>query len=207
MYDKRHTNTSNTLYNLTTEIKLLREIYLEPGIHKRKLSKKLRVGMPSIDYALKKVKPLLKEKKEGKNLKYFLKYNSKIISFLYQIEYSRLYSLPNNIRFAVFDLLKELKNKPLLTIIFGSYAKGTFTKTSDLDILLVYQKPEANDIENTAKKISMRFNINIEPVYLDFKTFRESFFNSTKKFFTNLKKEKIIITGIEWWVNLKNEEA
>ena len=100
-----------------------------------------------------------------------------------------------------------MKVKPLLAIIFGSYTRGDYTKDSDIDIMLVCQKIDRKDIENTAKKISMRHDIDIGPVYLDYDTFKESFYSSNKKFFINLKKEKILIAGIEWWVELKNEET
>ena len=162
----------NITNHLASELTVLREIYLEPGIHKRKLARNLKLGMPSIDYALKKIMHFLEEKKEGKNLKYFLKYNIDIVPFLYRVEYSRMYCLPKKIRCAVFDFLRDLREKPLLAIIFGSYAKGGYTKNSDLDIMLVYQKVDKKDIENTAKKISMRFGIDIEPVYLDYETFK-----------------------------------
>ena len=194
-------------YNLTSELRILGEIYLKPGIHKRKLARDLNLSMPSIDYALKKIMYFLEEKKEGKNLKYFLKYNMNLVPLICQIEYSRLYALPKKATFALFDFLKELKVKPLLAIIFGSYARGDYTKDSDVDIMLVCQKIDRKDIENTAKKISMRHDIDIGPVYLDYDTFKESFYSSNKKFFINLKKEKILIAGIEWWVELKNEET
>lgn len=193
-------------YKLTSELRILKLIYLEPGIHKRKLARDVSLGMPSIDYALKKIMYLLEERKEGKNLKYFLKYNMNLVPFIYQIEYSRLYALPKKARFAVFDFLKELKIKPVLAIIFGSYARGDYTKDSDLDIMLVCQKPDRKDIENTAKKVGMRFGIDIEPIYLDYETFKKSFYSSNKRFFINLKKEKILVAGIEWWMELKNEE-
>ena len=38
-----------------TEIRILEQIYLNPGIHKRELSKQLKLGMPSIDYGLQKI--------------------------------------------------------------------------------------------------------------------------------------------------------
>jgi len=53
----------------------------------------------------------------------------------------------------------------------------------------------------------MRMNVEINPVYLDYKIFRDSFHNNTKEFFKNLKENHIILTEIEWWRQLKNEEA
>lgn len=196
------------MYDNKTDTKLLKEVYLMPGIHKRELSKRMGIGMPSVDFNINKVRKLLIEKREGKHIKYFIDYSKNgIVPCLYQVEQIRIAELPKKMQFAVFDLMKELGDKPLMTIIFGSYARGNYTKDSDLDVLLVYQNlANTKDIENTAKRVGMRHGVEISPVYLDFSAFRESFHNSTKEFFVNLKKDKIIMSGIEWWVGLKNEE-
>lgn len=192
-----------------TELKILEQVYLKPGTHKRELSKQLKLGMPSIDYALKKIEGLLKKEKSGNQIKYFLNYSKEALTpMLYLVEYLRLSRLDSKIRLSIADFLKELKEKPLITIIFGSYAKDDYTKDSDIDILLIFQKIEKEkQIEETANKISMRTDVIINPVYLDYHSFKESFHDSTKEFFKNLKKDKIILTGIEWWRQLENEEA
>ena len=74
--------------------------------------------------------------------------------------------------------------------------------------LLVFQIIEdTKKIENTAKKISMKTNTQLNPVYLGYKEFKETFHNSIKDFFKKLKKDKIILIGIEWWRQLIDEEA
>jgi len=192
-----------------TELRILEQVYLKPGIHKRELSKQLKLGMPSIDFGIKKIDKLLKKQKSGNQINYFLDYSKKALTpMLNNVEFSRFNKLPAKIKLAVNDFLKELKEKPIIAVIFGSYAKGNYTKTSDIDILLVFQKLEnEKQIENIAKKISMRTNTKINSVYLDYDVFKESFHNLTKDFFKNLKKEKIILTGIDWWRMLKDEEA
>lgn len=192
-----------------TEIRILKRIYLTPGIHKRELSKQLKIGMPSVDYALKKIDKLIKKKKSGNQINYFLNYSSEaIVPALYAVEYSRLEELPLKVKSAVSSFLKELNQKPVIAAIFGSYARNDYTKDSDIDIFLVFQEiKNSKNIENTAKKISMRTNAEINPVYLDYNSFKESFHNSTKEFFKNLRETKILLTGIEWWRQLKDEEA
>lgn len=192
-----------------TELKVLKQIYLSPGIHKREISKRIKLGMPSIDYAIKKIEQLLKKQKSGNQIKYFIDYSKEIlIPMWYAIEYSRFNELPTKTKLSVKEFLEELREKPLIVAIFGSYAKGNYIKESDIDILLVFQNIKNEEhIENAAKKVGMRINTTINPVYLDYNSFRESFHNSTKEFFKNIKKDKIIITGIEWWRQLKNEEA
>ena len=192
-----------------TEIRILERIYINPGIHKRELSKQLKLGMPSIDYGLKKINKLIKQKKSGNQINYFLDYSKEeLVPFLNTVEHSRFERLPAKVRFSVNDLLKELKDKPVIALIFGSYANSTYTKSSDIDILLIFQKIEdSKEIENGAKKISMKTNTQLNPVYLSYKEFRESFHNPTKGFFKKLKKDKIILIGIEWWRQLEDEEA
>ncbi|MBU2638869.1 MAG: nucleotidyltransferase domain-containing protein [Nanoarchaeota archaeon] len=192
-----------------TEIRILKQVYRNPGIHKRELSKQLKISMPSVDYALKKISKLLKMQKAGNQIRYFIDYSKEALTpMLYAVEYSRLEGLPAKARIAIIDFLRELEEKPVIAVIFGSYARGDYTKDSDIDILLVFQKIEnAKGIENTANRISMRTITKISPVYLDYASFKESFHNSTKEFYKNLKKGKIILTGIEWWRQMEHEEA
>ena len=114
--------------------------------------------------------------------------------------------LPKYVQDAVFDFLKILKDKPILTLIFGSYAVGDYTKQSDLDVLLVFHKLE-EDVEKKAKIISGRYNVKLEPVYLSWQEFSKKFFDEKDKFMKQIKDNKILINGIEWWVLLENEAA
>ena len=192
-----------------TELRILEQIYLNPGIHKRELSKQLKLGMPSIDYGLKKISMLIKQKKSGNQINYFLDYAQEMLSLaLGAVEYSRFEKLPAKVKLSVNDFLKELKDKPLVAVIFGSYASGTYTKSSDVDILLVFQEvKDSKQIESTAKKIGMKTNTQLNSIYLSYGEFKESFHNPTKEFFKKLKKDKIILIGIEWWRQLIYEET
>ena len=53
----------------------------------------------------------------------------------------------------------------------------------------------------------MKTNTQLNPVYLNYKNFRKSFHNPTKEVFQKLKKDKIILIGVEWWRQLTDEEA
>lgn len=196
------------MYNIT-ELKIIEQVYLKPGIHKRELAKQIGLGMPSIDYSLKKIDRVIKMYRSGNQIKYLLNYSEEaLVPLLYAVEFLRFERLPMKIKISAREFIEELREKPLLAIIFGSYAKGNYHKESDIDILLVFQQiRNGNDIENTANKIGMRTNTKISPVYLDYASFRESFHNSTKEFFKNLKENKIILIGIEYWRQLKNEES
>src|SRR3989344_8678354 len=96
-----------------TEIRILEQIYLNPGIHKRELSKQLKLGMPSIDYGLQKISKLIKPKKSGNQINYFLDYSKEELTpSLNIVEHSRFWRLPAKVRSSVNNFLKELEDKP-----------------------------------------------------------------------------------------------
>jgi predicted nucleotidyltransferase len=192
------------MYNNTT-LKILKEIYTSPGIHKRGLSRKLKLTMPSVTNSINKIKKIIKEEKSGNQIKYYLDFSKDLLTpMLYLVEYNRFMELPSNIKISIKDFLKELDEKPILAFIFGSYARGDYTKDSDIDIFLVYQKTKGIDVENKANQISMRTNTKISPVYLDYDNFKESFCNQSKDFFKNIRKNKLLLIGIEYWRLLEN---
>lgn len=196
------------MYDNTT-LRITEGIYLNPAIHKRELSRKLKLTMPSIDNSLKKIKDIVKMEKKGNQFQYFLDYSKdNLTPVLYSIENLRFSKLPAKIRIAIKDFLQELEEKPIISAVFGSYARGDYNENSDIDVLLVFQRlGNPKDIENTAKKINMRTNAKISPVYLNYKEFKESFHNSSKDFFKKIKKDALLINGMEYWRQLKNEEA
>lgn len=192
-----------------TEIRIMEQVYRNPGIHERELSKKLGLGMPSIKYGLSKLGGIIKKQKSGNMIKLFLNYSGiKIVPMLYMVEYARIERLPAKIQLAVADFLKELPLKPVIALIFGSYARGDYKGDSDIDILLVYEHlTDTKKIENTANKINMRMNAKLNPVYLNYKDFSKSFHDATKTFFKNVRKDKLIIYGVELWRQLEDEET
>ena len=105
--------------------------------------------------------------------------------------------MPVKVQNSFGDFLDEIEDKPLIALIFGSYAKKNYTKESDIDILLVFQK-----IENTAKRISMRTNTKINPVYIEYKNFKDNFLNKEHNFSKEIRNKVIVMLGIENYYQL-----
>ena len=194
---------------MNTELEILRLIYLNEGIHVREISRQLKIGMPSVKYALDKLisKKLVLNKKDARNLKFYLNFkNNLLISYLYQIEYDRISKLPKLVQDSLFDLIKILEKKPILVIIFGSYANESYSNESDLDLLFVFNETD-DEVEKKSEIIGNRYNLNIQPIYLNFNEFNKNFFNEKDKFMKQIKENKIIMIGIELWVMMENERA
>ncbi len=175
------------------------------GIHLRGLSRMLKTGLPNVTrYAnILETENVIKKEKEANLVILKLKKSQRTVAYLKRINTERFLSLPKKIQIAISDFLDELDLKPLITIIFGSYAKGNYIKESDIDILLVFQELEnEKQIENTAKRISMRTNTTINPIYLNYKNFEKNFLSRDHDFSKEIRQEVIIMSGVELYYSL-----
>lgn len=177
------------------------------GIHLRELSRLLDTGFPNaVRYAnLLEKEGVVKKEKEANIIKLKLMEGTKTISYLKQVNSEKFLELPKKIQTAVTDFLLELKEKPLIALIFGSYAKKSYTPQSDIDILLVYQKVQnEKSIENTSKRISMRSNVKLSPIYVGYTNFEKNFLDKNHDFSKEIRQDAIVILGTEyffplWW--------
>ncbi len=175
------------------------------GVHLRELSRLLKTGLPNVTryVGILERESVIKKQKDANLLKLKLKESQKTIAYLKQVSTERFLALPKKIQITITDFLNILEIKPLITIIFGSYAKGNYTKESDIDILLVFQKVEnEQQIENTAKRIGMRTNTTISSVYLNYKNFEKNFLNKEHDFSKEIRQKVIILSGVELYYSL-----
>jgi predicted nucleotidyltransferase len=109
----------------------------------------------------------------------------------------RFYSKSKNIARLIkkyTDTIIELSNKRIqLVILFGSVARGEWTKGSDIDILAVTSDKENNiiDILNKAKTDASPL-LEIRPISTTTKKFIEGFKAKTE-FYDNLWKDRIVL--------------
>lgn len=136
-------------------LKLLKE-----SSHLRELGKELRIPHSTLSRKLNILRKnnVLDYKQEGKNKKYFLKKNIMMKKAVMMAEHYKLLKLLSKypqLEPLFQEILKKSSAKKI--IIFGSYAKGTETKTSDLDIYLETKNiEEKKTIEEINHKISVK---------------------------------------------------
>lgn len=143
---------------------------------------------------LQKSKLIISTKKIGNT---FYKVNSKnpqIYSIISFFDYKRFNDLPPERKRAVNEFLDRLRVKPLTALIFGSTAKETFRKDSDIDLLLVYNKKEAGesklkeDIEATTGTKIQTFTISLD-------YFKEQILKRKDKVIIHAIKTGFVISG------------
>lgn len=133
-------------YNINqTTLKIL-GLYLDDykkSLHLREISRKTKIDVKAIQLQLKKLEKInvLSSIIRGRNKDYRLNLNNvttKYYLVMAEIFVSIIYLKKN---FMIKKIVGEIENKihdPL--ILFGSFAKGTYTKESDVDVFIISDK-------------------------------------------------------------------
>src|SRR3989344_8064527 len=98
---------------------------------------------------------------------------------------------------AIYDRLREI-NKQVIILLFGSHAKGTATKHSDIDLLLICD-------EEHFKKVQDVINISPQEIHLTPVTYESFVRMATSKEFSvvsEVLKKNFILIGIEEYYRL-----
>ena len=133
-------------------------------------------------------------KKIGNTFYRINKKNPEIYAIFSFFDYKRFNELPSERKRAIIEFLDKLKMKPLIVLIFGSTAKGTFGKESDIDILLIYNKKESKNYKLN-KDIEAVTGIRIQTFIIDFNYFKEQVLKQEDKVIAHAVKTGFIISG------------
>jgi len=92
---------------------------------------------------------------------------------------------------------------PISIVLFGSYAKGTATKESDIDILLISKTKIDKKIDNIVNKIIKemyaKYGKEINVILMSIKDFKKQ---KDKDVIKEIIKDHCILYGVEKFVNL-----
>ncbi|MFT4308886.1 MAG: nucleotidyltransferase domain-containing protein [Candidatus Woesearchaeota archaeon] len=205
------TNINDTIIvsidtKMETKLRIINRIDRKSGgVHIRQLA---REANTSYNNAVRNIRILEKENivrriKDANLIKISLKDNPMTIAYLKKVHTEKYYNLPRRAILAVNELIKEIIPKPLICLIFGSYARGDYHKDSDIDLLLVFQNVQSSiNIERLAKAIGMRNNIVISPIYMNYKEYSTNFLNVEHDFSKEIRNDTIIVLGLEHYYEL-----
>lgn len=143
---------------------------------------------------LQKLGLILSTKKIGNT---FHKVNAKnplIYAIFSYFDYKRLNELPFERKRAINEFLDKVQTRPLIAVIFGSTAKGTSGKESDIDILLIYNKEELED-SKLRRDIEAVTGVKIQTFIIDFDYFEEQIIKEEDRVITHAIKTGFPVTG------------
>jgi len=141
----------------------------------------------------------LKEKKVGKtNVYEFIKDELTYQVFVHYITKKRLKFKEKHYLLykRIYEFLNELQLEDFgIAIIFGSFAKGTETKNSDVDILCVTNKKNVRKIIQTFKT---KYNLNIQVVVVKISDFKNMKIDNPV-FWNDLIDYGILLDGLDYF--------
>jgi predicted nucleotidyltransferase/DNA-binding transcriptional ArsR family regulator len=178
--------------------KILKVFYLNRNtpLHLREISRRIKLDQSALTRHLNKLtsERILKFTEEG-NLKKFYIHKKQVKLIFPLFDEEKLEALPLLRKNAILFYLKQLNEKPVFSIVFGSSAKGSFREDSDVDIISVFNK-KTNTI-NARKYSESQTGIHISEFQLTYKEFIKEL---------KMKENHVIQAGIETGFPVSNNK-
>ena len=142
-------------------------------------------------------KKIVLEKQKGKTLVYSLDTNT---PYAYSLGFNR-YMLQREVDFirkhrTIYKAIQEVENQPFSwsVILFGSYSKGTETKRSDIDLIIICIPGKEKEVESFIKSLKHKYGVNFSPIVLPLHEF-PNIKKDNPELWTDLKSYGIVFKG------------
>lgn len=150
---------------------------------------------------------LLRHKREGNVHLYSLELkNKRVVKELENIEFERTQKFTASIDKKIGLVLNEFleqsqKNLSVwCVLLFGSTARKSETKKSDVDVFVVAEEGDEAEIKRICNTISMKYGLHLSLVVVSLDEFRKMLIERNE-FTNNLISERIILYGFEFYFN------
>ncbi len=164
-----------------------------------KLSKELRMDYKNVYSIVKRLEKesLIKLESFGQSNR--VKLISQIHPLIFEAEYNRRKELlkDKNIVVMLNDFKNALKSKCYILLIFGSYAKKTQTKNSDIDLMFIVPDGKEELFEKDVHRIAISLPLPIHPLVFSEKQFLEMVDAKESNVVQEALKNNIILYNIE----------
>ncbi len=121
----------------------------------------------------------------------------------YTIEELEVIDMPNNVQKIINDFLKKVEtvlgNRLRKIILYGSYARGDYNKSSDIDIMILtdFNNVEIEQYRNTISDIAFDIELEtgfiISPLIKNIEKYNDRI--DVIPFYMNVNKEGVILHG------------
>ncbi|MEA3329512.1 MAG: nucleotidyltransferase domain-containing protein [Nanoarchaeota archaeon] len=184
------------------KIEILNIIYEKHETYLSEIARELKLHPYSVQKTLLKLKPFLKEKKAGKTNLVLIDKSQKKKNLLIELIEDYKSKTKNK---TVNSIIKHIENlfsdeNIVCSVLFGSYARLSFTKDSDVDLLLIVKKVD-KDINNKISQLSSIIGKEVNPLIFTKTGFKEIIKNKEVTILSLRKpQQRIIISGIDYFV-------
>jgi predicted nucleotidyltransferase len=131
-----------------------------------------------------------------------IKLIQKINPIIYQSEFERRNKILKNKNILVMlnNFKKEISTNFFSILLFGSYAKGTQSKKSDIDLIFIF--PNEDMYEEEVIKISQIMPLNLHTLVFSEKQFLEMMHSQESNVIKEALEYNVILYGIEYYYEL-----
>lgn len=139
--------------------------------HLREIGRQTGMHEPSVSRFLKHLEKqgLLKSEMDGNQKKFSIINSKKTYLIFEHFDIERFEKLTSLRKKAINLYLDKLSQQPIFAILFGSTAKETYTKSSDIDILLVTNKKVST--KEAKKEVNSQTALKISTFQIEYKDF------------------------------------
>ncbi|MDP2924872.1 MAG: nucleotidyltransferase domain-containing protein [Nanoarchaeota archaeon] len=173
----------------TGQSKILKLFYEDKksSFHLREISRKTKLYPNSITRFLNQLEKegILTSQKDGNLKKYKIKKSEKLSNIFVSFDIERLSKLPLARRRAINYFLDKLQEKPIIALLFGSTAKETFRKDSDIDLFLIVNKKI--DVDTSKDYVDAQLGIKVNCFQITYEDFKKEI---------KLKEDKVIQSAL-----------
>lgn len=167
----------------------------------RELSVLLQKDYKNVYYAIQDLSDSISSSKKGQAT--FIRFLPVLTPELYQAELARKKALSSTVPLLIKDI--ELIDNPFfIAVLFGSYAKKTHTKHSDIDVCIIHN--DSSDVDQIVSRLRIHQGLELHLFhYSEFLRMLES-----KKFNVahEIVKDGIVLSHIEGWYKvISNAQA
>ncbi len=178
-------------------------------IHLREICRLTKLHEPSVSRILKKLEKekILNYKKTANLKQYYIKKNVHSFIIFEMFDLEKFENITKIRQKAIKIFYKNLKEKPLFIILFGSTAKNNYKENSDIDLLLITNKKiNKKIIEKAIIEAESLTSIKIDVFQITYKDFIEEIkLKEDKTIQSAIKTGYPIINNIEYYKVLYDE--
>lgn len=189
---------ANNMRNNKVEIiiELIEKSEERPTI--RKISQETNIRYPNVYNIIKKLEKenIISLEKIGGA--YICKLNKKPHPLIFESEYTRREELIKNKNIKILYHKLNSLNFPFIALIFGSQAKGTALKKSDIDLLIISEEIREKEIEKTISLLPL----NIHSTSINYEEFLNMANRNEFSVVTEAIKNNVVLIGIEDYYRL-----
>ena len=175
-------------------------------LHLREIARRTKLHEPSTYRFLNSLEEekILLSVKEGNLKKYFVRHNIRAHYIFQAFDLDRFERLPSIRSKAIKTYLDNLNHKPVFAVLFGSTAKGTYNKESDIDLLIIMN--DNISLVNAQKEANALTGIKISTFQMTYNDFMvELKMKEDKMVQSALNTGYPLLNHIEYYEALYNE--